>query len=170
MWLSLSIIESKTISCLWRSLLLKPSSSILQPFMRHLTLTLPFSPIFTSLPHFPFDPRPIFPSSSSLCHCHSVSNFPAIAAFFPAQSFRQPIYTVAGHIYLLEVWRVRLCLYQLLDSLAVVPAALGSPWLRLFASWEFALNLAGVNSAAQNERHVKNLLWGVCDTLHLKLL
>lgn len=50
------------------------------PFLRHLKLTSAFSDFFFLLHHhrIPFDPHPITLSSSSLHHCHSTSNSPAI--------------------------------------------------------------------------------------------
>lgn len=76
-WLSLCITGSKpSLSSLFplsEGLLF---SADLQPSMGHLTLTLAsskFSPHYL----FPFDPRPIFPSSSSLHHCHAnIQAFP----------------------------------------------------------------------------------------------
>lgn len=108
---------------------------------------------FSSLP-LPFWPLPISPCSSSLHHCHSISNIPAIAASL-ARRFRQAIYTVAGHIYLLGVWEALHRFYQLCNAITVVPSALGSVWLwlNLFPLWEFALSLAGVNWSVQNKRH-----------------
>lgn len=62
--------------------------------------------------------------------------------FLPARSFRQPIYTVAGYIYLLEVWGALPS--PPLAPWRVVPVAAGflSVYPNLFASGA-ALNLAG---------------------------
>lgn len=156
-WISTSFIF---IYCPVSEVVLSQSAALTKTFNTDLGLHQNFS----SLP-LPFWPLPISPCSSSLHHCHSISNIPAIAASL-AQHFRQAIYTVAGHIYLLEVWEALHHFYQLCGAITVVPSALGSLWLRLnpFPLWEFALNLAGVNWSVQNKRHGTNLFLG-----HLRL-
>lgn len=152
-WTSASFIF---IYCPVSEAVLSQSAALTKTFNTDLGLRQNFS----SLP-LPFWPLPISPCSSSLHHCHAISNIPAIAASL-AQHFRQAIYTVAGHIYLLEVWGALQRFYQLRDALTVLPPALGSLWLRLnlFPLWEFALNLAGVNWSVQNKRHGMNLFLG----------
>lgn len=115
------------------------------PFLRHLKLTWAFPDFF----FFYLTTASLLTLVPSLSPPHlSIIVTPPLIhrqlSFLLAQSFRQPIYTVAGYIYLLEVWGAPLCLYSLPNALTAVPVAGGLLWIypNLFASW-VASDLAG---------------------------
>lgn len=136
------------------------------PFMRHLTLTLAFSQFS---PHylFPFDPRPIFPSSSSLHHCHSASNFPAIAAFPRTMFPTANLYSGRTH---LSPGSVRSAALSVPDSLAVVPAALGSLWIHLNVFCLMRVRFEFGRCELRMRGMSRTPFWRLSDMLHLKPL
>lgn len=151
-----------------RSFILKQSSLYLQPFMRHLTLTLAFSQFS---PHylFPFDPRPISTSSSSLHHCHSASNFPAIAAFPRTMFPTANLYSGRKH---LSPRRLRSAAPSLLAPW-LCHSGTCSPGLSVTPSEHFCLMRVcfefGRCELSCVDCHISNFS-NICDILHLGLL
>lgn len=157
-----SITESEPSLSAFIVLSLKQSSPNLQPFVTFNTdlgLFTSLCLLFWPLSHL------------SLHHCHSTSNYPAIVASPHTMRPTANLYSGSTHLSPGSLRRAVLS-PPTLWRFTVVPAALGSLLLHLnlFASWEFALNLAGVNWFAQHEIMSQTFSWGVCDKLHVPLL